>query len=518
MITKGFVKKGAYFDSVTLMMVSKELRAIPGVIDSAVIMGSAENRAILKAAGLFSPEFEKADESDLLIAINAEDEAAGIAALNAVDGLLKKIRTQKTQDATYAPKSLKSALTQLPNANLALISVAGKYAAEEARKALDQNLHVMIFSDNVPLAEEIELKKKASKKGLFVMGPDCGTAIINGVPLAFANVVKRGNVGIVAAAGTGLQEVSSILFNAGAGISQAIGTGGRDVKKEVGGIMFLQALEALQQDRDTQIIVLISKPPHPEVLKKIAAQIKKSEKPVIAAFLGTDPNIVKDSGAMYAEDLEYAALMAAALSQGQSPNAFQAELQQRNVCFEELAQAEAGKKQKSQKYVRGLFSGGTLCAEAQVILRRAIGDIYSNVPLIPELKLPNSFKSMKHSVVDFGEDEFTVGRPHPMIDFSLRNHKMIEEAQDPEVAVILFDVVLGYGAHPDPAAELAPTIRQIRNISPQLSIICSITGTEQDPQNKSHIQKSLQEAGVLVLPSNAAACELTAKILGKLAR
>ena len=517
-MTKGFIKKGAYFDSVTLMMVSKELRTLPGVMDSAVVMGTAENRTLLKAAGLFPPEFEAAAESDLLIAVSAADEAASMAALQAVDGLLQKIRAQKDQDAAYAPKSLKSALNQLPAANLALISVAGKYAAAEARKALEHNLHVMIFSDNVSLADEIELKQLAAQKGFFVMGPDCGTAIINGVPLAFANVVNRGNVGMVAAAGTGLQEVSSILSDAGAGISQAIGVGGRDVKQAVGGIMFLQALEALQNDDDTKIIVLISKPPHPDVLTKIAAQIKKSEKKVIAAFLGADPEIVKNSGALYAENLENAALMAAALSQGKSPAAFRTDLRQRHARLDDLAQAEAAKKQRPQKYGRGLFSGGTLCFEAQLILRQAIGDVYSNTPLAPELKLPDSFKSLKHSLVDFGEDEFTVGRPHPMIDFSLRNHQLLAEAQDPEVAVILFDLVLGYGAHPAPAAELAPVITQVKQIAPQISLVCSITGTAQDPQNKRQVQQALQAAGVLVQPSNAAAAELTAKIAGQLSR
>lgn len=513
MITQGLIKHGEYFDSVTLMMVSKELRAMPGLIDSSVVMGSAENRKILQTAGLFLPEFEQADESALLIAIKAEDDVAATAAVQAVDGLFKKIRSQKSQDVAYAPKSLQSAVKQLPGANLALISVAGRYAAEEARKAIDQNLHVMIFSDNVALADEIELKQRAAQKGLFVMGPDCGTAIINGVPLAFANAVKRGDVGIVAAAGTGLQEVCSLLSNAGAGISQAIGTGGRDVKQAVGGIMFLQALQALQQDDNTKTIVLISKPPHPEVLSKIATQIKQSPKPVIASFLGVDPELVKRSGAIYAETLEQAALMAASLSQGQSLETVQATLQRQTIQLTMQAKLEARRKGGSQKYVRGLFSGGTLCTEAQHILRQAIGPVFSNIPLTPEMKLPDTFKSMQHSLIDFGDDEFTVGRPHPMIDFTLRNQQFLVEARDPEVAVILFDVVLGYGAHPDPAAELAPVLSQLKQIAPQLTLVCSITGTDDDPQNKRHVQEVLQAAGVLVQPSNAAACELAAKIL-----
>ena len=253
------IKKGAYFDSVTLMRVGKELAALPGVADAAVVMGTKSNQAILAASGLLSSQFKHAGDTDLLIAIKARTDKAAQGALAAVDALLSKATRKSSTSSEVRPVSLDGALKVLPGANLALISVAGRYAGELARRALESGLHVMLFSDNVALEQEIELKQFARKRGLLVMGPDCGTAIINGVPLAFANAVNRGSIGIVAAAGTGLQEVSCIISNEGAGISQAIGTGGRDVKQEVGGIMFIEGLKALAQDEQTRVILLVSK-------------------------------------------------------------------------------------------------------------------------------------------------------------------------------------------------------------------------------------------------------------------
>ena len=270
MAVVGLIKKGAYFDSVTLMTVGKALAAMDGVVDAAVVMGTRENKAILSASGLLTPEFEAARDTDLLIGITAESDEAAQAALDTTDQLLADARSGgDTDDADFHPASLAGALKTIPGANLALISVAGRYAGREAMRALEHGLHVMLFSDNVPIETEVDLKTFAHATDLLVMGPDCGTAIINGVPLAFANVVRRGEIGIVAASGTGLQEVSSIISNEGAGISQAIGTGGRDVKKDVGGITFIDGLRALAADDATKVIVLVSKPPDKAVLARI---------------------------------------------------------------------------------------------------------------------------------------------------------------------------------------------------------------------------------------------------------
>ena len=509
MIVAGQIRKGAYFDSVTLMRVGKEMAGLQGVADAAVVMGTKSNKAILSSGGLFATKFKDAGDTDLLVAVKAETQAAAEAALAAVDSLLKQAVKKTGTSSELRPTSLDGALEAMPDANLALISVAGRYAGDEAMRALENGLHVMLFSDNVPLDKEIKLKKFAQKRGLLVMGPDCGTAIINGVPLAFANVVNRGNIGVVAAAGTGLQEVSCIISNEGAGISQAIGTGGRDVKKEVGGIMFIEGLKALAKDKDTRVILLVSKPPHPEVLNRITKLIKTIRKPVVTMLIGAK---TKDRGPY---TLEEAALMAVALAGGKKPDEVTKQLAARDAEIQRIAKREAAKRKKGQKYVRGLFSGGTFCAEAQILFGQMISDVYSNAPAGRAKQLKNSLKSQKHTVIDLGEDEFTVGRPHPMIDYSLRNRRILEEARDPGTAVILLDVVLGYGSHPDPASELSGVIREARK---KVAVVCSITGTDKDPQNRSRVEVALRKAGAIVMPSNAAACKLAGSIIQLLGR
>jgi len=522
MVVKGMIKTGAYFDSVTLMIVGRELSAKPGVGDAAVVMGTAENLAILKSSGLLCPELAKAGDTDLLISVKTADEKSALAALNEAESLLKSVRKRSSKGANQSPRSLESALQALPGANMAVISVAGRYAGEVAMDALRKGLHVMLFSDNVPVETEVELKKFAHSKGLLVMGPDCGTAIINGVPLAFANAVARGDIGIVAAAGTGLQEVSSIISNEGAGISQAIGTGGRDVKKDVGGIMLLDGLQALVEDAATKVIVLVSKPPHEDVLKKLGAAVKFVKKPVVAMFLGADTKAVARYGVHAAGTLEEAALLAVALSQGKKPDSVQERLKGHDSEMVKKASAELGRFSKGQKYVRGLFSGGTFCGETQVIFRSLLSGVYSNAPITPFKELADAWKSQGHTVVDLGEDAFTVGRPHPMIDFSLRNRRIQDEAKDPETAVILLDVVLGYGSNLDPAGELVPAIREALKTAAaakrHLMFVCSVTGTEKDPQVRSKVEGALKAAGVVVLPTNAAAARFAGGIVKELAR
>jgi FdrA protein len=497
MVVRGDIKTGVYFDSVTLMMVGRDITAASGVVDAAVVMGTRENQAILKSAGLWLRQFDAASDTDLLLAVKATSAEAAAGALRAAGEHLKTARDRTEAAEEWRPLSLEGALQILPGANVALISVAGRYAGEQAMQALKAGLHVMLFSDNVPLAQEIKLKKLARSKGLLLMGPDCGTAIVNGVPMAFANAVNRGDIGIVAAAGTGLQEVSSLISNQGAGISQAIGTGGRDVKKEVGGIMFLEGLKALIHDPATRVIVLISKPPHESVLRKIGSVLKGVRKPVIAVFLGADEKTVRRCGVTPAATLEEAALMACG-----------AEADEGVGC------GPGGPPHfgRSQKYVRGLFSGGTFCTEAQVIFRNlGIPHVHSNVPLPPFAGLRNVWKSQQHTLIDLGEDVFTVGRPHPMIDYSLRNRRILEEAQDPATALILLDVVLGYGANMDPAGELAPVIRKARAKRP-LIFACSVTGTPRDPQNRTKVVEGLESAGARVFPSNAAASKFAAQV------
>ncbi len=516
MVTKGIIKHGEYFDSVSLMIAARELTKIEGIQEAAVVMGTPENKLILKTSAMLLPELEAGGGTDLLIGLKADDNTAFEAALGRVESLLDELRQTSDDSQDFLPKSVDGALKVLPDANIALISVAGKYAAAEARKALERGLHVMLFSDNVPVEQEIELKQFARDKGLLLMGPDCGTAIINGVPLAFANVVHRGNIGIVAASGTGLQEVCCVISNEGGGISQAVGTGGRDVKRDVGGMMFLEALRALKEDPNTTVIVLVSKPPDDDVLKKIRDELQHIQKPVVTNFIGADPDIITQSGAMAASTLEEAGMLAVALSQGQPAETVRGRLRKRRDELKARAAEEAEKRQEAQKYISGVFSGGTLCDEAQLVLREIVGNVFSNTPITPEYTLDDPTKDRDHTILDLGEDEFTVGRPHPMIDFSLRTQRMLEEAGDPAVAVILFDVVLGYGAHPRPAEELVPVLTQMKTLAKEdhrhLSLVCSITGTDSDPQGKRQVAQTFEQAGVWVMPSNAAASEFAGYI------
>lgn len=516
MITVARVKKGAYFDSVTLMKVAREMTAIAGVVDAAAVMGTEENRRILAMSGLSAPEFDAASGNDLLIAVSAESEAVAAAAVAAAMELLESTKKRIHAEETPRPASLDGALQVLPGANLALISVAGRYAGGLAQQALERGLHVMIFSDNVPLDTEVALKRFAVERGLLVMGPDCGTAILNGVPLGFANVVSRGPIGIVAAAGTGLQEVSTIISNLGSGISQAIGTGGRDVKKAVGGIMFLEGLTALAEDPGTRVIVLVSKPPDEAVRARIEDAARRIDKPVVSVFLGgeTQGSCGTAQGPHEVATLDAAARLAVSLARGGGVPDMHDALKREHVDHVAVARSLSGGIKAPRQYIRALMSGGTFAAEAQVVLRMAgVSGVSSNVPTAGAAPLKDPLRSTGHTVIDLGADEFTVGRPHPMIDYSLRTKRIAEEARDPETAVILIDVVLGYGSNPDPVLELADVIR---GASKSVAVVCSVTGTDRDPTPRRVVVQGLSDAGATVMGTNAAASWVAAYIARKL--
>jgi FdrA protein len=509
------IKTSAYYDSVTLMVAARELLKFPGVEDASIVMGTQTNKDILKQNNLYSAEIDPATPNDLILAVRMAGNAD--AALAEAEQLLNKKTASSEGTNTYKPKTVRSALKMQPGSNLAIISVAGRYAAGEAWEALHQGLHVLLFSDNVSLEDEIALKKYAAQNGLLLMGPGAGTAILNGVGLGFANALPKGPVGIVSAAGTGLQEVSTLLAKHGVGITQGIGTGGRDLKKEVGGIMMLQGLMALQADADTKVIVLISKPPAEEVARKLLDQARLSKKPTVICFLGQSLPMGKGEKIYSTTTLEEAALQAARLAGADLPTEAETFNKQHKEISQKAEQLRTCLK-PGQKYLRGLFSGGTLCYEAQVIWSELVKKpVLSNAPLEKAQQMADSNKSQGHCAIDLGEEEFTVGRPHPMIDNDLRIRRILQEAQDAEVAVILLDVVIGYGAHPDPASELAAAARQAIQLAArdkrQLIFVASVTGTEQDPQCLSKTTKTLEEAGIIVCESNAMAAQLTAAIL-----
>ncbi len=510
MSVHALVKPNVYFDSVTLMLVAKELGKLPGVQDAAVLMGTDANKSILEQSGLLSSEAKKATPNDLILAVKTEGDAQAV--LAQAEALLRKKPKIET-DGEQRPRSLRAAVSVHPEANLAIISVAGRYAAAEAWNALRSGLHVLLFSDNVSLEDEIALKRYAVAHGLLLMGPGAGTAILNGIGLGFANVVPTGPVGIVSAAGTGLQEVSSLLARAGAGVSQGIGTGGRDLKKEVGGLMMLAGLQALQEDPQTKVIALVSKPPDSSVAAGIMQQVMASSKPTVVCLLGAE-DIDHDQNVHQTVTLEETAALAARLA-----GVTETEIKNTILSDEEELKKQAlvirGHLGKGQKYLRGLFSGGTLCYEAQCIWTRMLKEpVLSNAPVEKDKKIKDATRSQGHTAIDLGEEEFTVGKPHPMIDNELRIRRLMQEAHDPDVAVIMLDVVLGYSAHPDPAAELAPAIRQAHQLAQkekrELAVVASVTGTPGDPQGLDATIVALRGAGAVICRSNAAASRLTA--------
>ena len=512
MMVTGILKRGEYFDSVSLMLIAKKISELEIVLDSAAVMGTLENKSLLQSSGLLKNELQNACDMDLMIAYKCNSQNDSDLISKKINELLKKSGESDKSSGSLNPSSLESAVKILPDANLAMISVAGKYAGDEAMKALHNGLNVMLFSDNVSIEKEIELKKFAMERELFVMGPDCGTAIINGVPLAFANVVNRGNIGIVAASGTGLQEVSCLISNMGCGISQAIGSGGRDVKKEVGGIMFLEGIKALAEDKNTEVILLVSKPPADEVIMMIVEHVNNIEKPVVGVFLNASVELLKDSNITLAKTLEEGALFAVALSQKENIDKVYDSLETRELEFESIAQKASAKLHKTQKYLRALFSGGTFCDETQMFFQNMSEEVFSNTPVGEVRKLKDIWKSEKHTIIDLGDDDFTVGKPHPMIDYSTRNKRILAEVNDPETAVILLDIVLGYGSNMNPLAEIIPVLAEVKEITSKqkryLPIVCSVTGTDKDPQNRKSVATALNAEGVLVMESNAAASKL----------
>jgi succinyl-CoA synthetase alpha subunit len=485
------VRRTFYMDSVALMRISRAVSSFDGIETAALMIGSSTNKKLMRDAGLLNADSDSAGANDLIIAVRADNESAAGAALKEAEKLLDAPAVSGAGGNEWNPKTLATALRQLPGANLALISVPGEFAAAEARRALNSGLHVMMFSDNVPLEDEVALKREARQRGLLMMGPDCGTAIIGGAPLAFANVVPRGKIGIVAASGTGLQEVSTLVARNGQGISHAIGVGGRDLKEAVGGITTLMGIDALDRDPGTEQIVLISKPPEPSVAKAVLERVGKSKKKFSICFIGVEDMQVPSNASLSAELRSTAetALGGKKIAwNGAPPSA--ADL--------------AGRVERGRDKIKGLFSGGTMCAEAQVFLRRAGVPVSSNVP-IPGVRKPAA-ASDAHALLDLGDDEYTVGRPHPMIDPTLRNQMIDEALRDGMTATILLDVVLGYGANSDPAGEL---ISQLPTATDRKAlIIASVCGTEEDPQGYSRQAQALNDAGIVVAPSNAHAAEL----------
>lgn len=482
------INNNTYYDSVTLMIVTSEILKIPGVKEASVCMGTELNKEMLVSSGLSNDDTENATTNDMIIAFDTNDNSVKDKVLETIDNLLYK-KTQgggSGESSIEAPVSLKTGLSEMPDSNIAIISVPGRYAYIEAKKALLSGLNVMLFSDNVSLEEEKILKTYASKKGLLMMGPDCGTSIINNKGLCFANEIRKGKIGVIGASGTGIQEVTVLIDRFGGGITNAIGVGGRDLSDEIGGMMMLDALGALENDDGTEVILLLSKKPSQLVANKIIAAAEKVNKPVVICFIDYD-NRADLENVFFTSTFEEAALKSLDLI-GILPE----------IELEELSLSHelAIKLLPEQKYVRGLFSGGTLCSEAEYVFNNYL--VESNEG---------------HTFLDLGDDQFTMGRPHPMIDPTFRNDRIVLEAKDKETAVILLDFVLGYGAHADPAGIALMAIEEAKVISPNIIIVAHVCGSENDFQGLQKQKDTLTSAGVILANSNAQAARIASEVI-----
>jgi len=510
-MASGFViRKNQYYDSVFLMSVNRRMSEVKGVQQTAVLMGSPANKQLLVNINFQDSQIDSAQPNDLIVAVIAESPAIVENVLGRLDEWLEAIQENSP---SLVVRTLEDGLALKPDANLAVISVPGEYAAREAKNSLEAGLNVFLFSDNVSIDDELELKQFAANQGLIVMGPDCGTSLIGGVGVGFANVVRQGSIGVIGAAGTGLQEFTSQVHNAGSGISHAIGTGSHDLSEKIHGLTTLAAMDALEADPHTRVIAIISKPPAAATLAILLESIKLCKKPVVGCFLGVDPVLISGKPNLWgSRTIDDAVRISISCSKDQAvqPAA--------GLTPEELAQISKEKKAWSpgQKYLRGILAGGTFCYQSQQILREAGFAIYSNSPFDKKFHLANSDQSVDHSIVDMGDDFYTVGKPHPMIDGTLRKRRILAESRDPQVAVIYLDFILGYNASMDPVGELLDAIIEAKRVSRQrggeITVVASICGTDSDPQDINFQIKMLKEAGVLVFRSNALAsvtcCEL----------
>lgn len=481
------IKTGVFQDSVSLMLLTKKVSALPGVNRLSVMMGTPANKEIFQNTGLSTPEVEAAKASDLCVVVDA-------GSADIVDDVMKGIesfladQSVKRRGADYAQtKTLDGALNHLADADIALISVAGRYAARLANQALDRGLNVFLFSDNVSLEDEARLKKRAHEKGLLVMGPDCGTGMIGGQPLAFSNVNKAGGIGLIGASGTGLQAVMAGIDFYDEGLSHAIGLGGRDLSSDIGGTSALDAINFLASDPKTEVIVFISKPPAKAVRDKIVSALTSQPKPTVAIFLGEDANANTGSEIAFAGTLDEAARLAV-------------------VAFREVQAAKARARfSTAQNQIRGLYCGGTLASEASLLMARGL-----DAPFTGAHDEGIMFEAQGSSVIDLGDDVYTVGRAHPMIDPTLRGEMIVEAAKNPSVAVILMDVVIGYGAHEDPAgqaAEMIEAARKARGSDGEVAFVAYVCGAKDDPQGLEAQKAKLRDCGVVVADSNREAVE-----------
>ena len=497
------VKKGSYQDSVVLMLLTNEISTLEGVKKVSIMMATPANKDIFKQSGLDTEELMAATANDMVVVADVDDEAMLDVIMENVEAFLKKQSTSK--NASKGSESVKSwdkALDKLPDANLAVISIPGAYAALEADRALDQGLNVFMFSDNVTIEDEKALKEKAHAKGLSVMGPDCGTGIIQGVPIAFTNSVSKGSIGIIGASGTGIQELTTIIDRLGEGVNNAIGTGGRDLSTTVGGITMMDMIDAMEKDETVKVLIVISKPPAQAVREKISARLSGFSKPVITLFLGEKPEYHEENF-YHTYTLDEAARLAVSLVRGK-------EVPEATVDVDESEFYKA----EDNKTIKAYYSGGTLANEAAMLIKDAL-----NVTDPPEDIEGYMLQLDGNIVVDLGDDAYTQGKPHPMIDPAKRIECMQEAVDDESTGVILLDIMLGYGSHPDMAGALLPTIKELQAkadaANRKVFFVATVCGTRRDYQGYDEAVNKLKDAGVIVCENNKLACQTAIRAIGR---
>ena len=527
MARKIVVRKNRYLDSVFLMLAARRIAAQPGIRDASALMATEANRNILVGLGYGEggrdPDLAAAGPNDLVLAL--EGDAAAVEAIAAsADSWLSRDSGASPQSGAHTPgpRSIAGAIAARPDATVAVISVPGAYAAREARAALQQGLHVFLFSSNVSVEEERSLKLEARRRGLIVMGPDCGTAYLAGAGVGFANAVRRGPIGIVGSTGTGMQEFSSLVHRAGSGISHGIGTGSRDLRDEIGGVSTMTGIDALEADPATRAIAVVAKPPGKGMTATLAERLRRCAKPVVLCLLGAAPTSAGsdvDLGQVQlASTIDEAVARALGAVSVQEPPFLRCDpASMRETALPHLARMRA-----EQRHVRGLFAGGTLCYQSQAIFLRTGLVVHSNAPLHGMRELPDPNVSREDTFVDMGAEVFVQGRPHPMIDAAQRKRRPEQEGQDPTVALVLLDFILGAISSRDPVGDMLDAIGSAqaaaRRRGGHLCVVASVCGTDGDAQGLEAQTRALVDGGVLVFPTNAQSAIFCREAVARLAR
>lgn len=510
MARKIVVRKNRYLDSVFLMLAARRIAAQPGIRDASALLATEANRKVLIALGYGDADLAAAGPNDVVLAVEGEASAVEAVAASADTWLSREVGASRgSGPAAAPPRSIAQAVARRPDASVAVISVPGAYASREARAALGHGLHVFLFSSNVSVEDERSLKLEARERGLIVMGPDCGTGFLGGAGIGFANAVRRGPIGMVGSTGTGMQEVSSLVHRAGSGISSAIGTGSRDLSDAIGGISTLAGIDALEADPATEVIAVVSKPPGEAVAAVVVERLRRCAKPVVLCLLGSRAAAGEralDLGRVQPTSTLDEAAALALRAVGVPAPAF---LRHDPARLRDGALPHLARMRPEQRHIRGLFAGGTLCYQSQAIFLEAGLVVRSNAPLHGMRELTDPQVSRDDAFVDMGAEVFVQGRPHPMIDAGLRRSRLEQEGQDPTVALVLLDFILGAISSRDPVGDLLDAVRgaqaAARRRGGHLCVVASVCGTDGDAQGLDAQARALTDAGVIAFPSNAQA-------------